>query len=145
MGSQELIRQEEGFFLLRSSWVCLLSSIYAAYRDYWNLVPVSAGVLITSWIYWSDPNTLWKRRLDMTYVISSFMYQNWMAWNAEYVLPYYSLSAITCACYPISNYLFRTGYRWGSIYTHAVMHTLACVCNLILYSGCLSDCNLKKH
>ena len=71
----------------------------------------------------------------MTYVLSSFWFQNYMAWGSEYAIPFYALSAITCACYPLSNYLFRRGRRWESMYAHATMHLLANICNFILYSG----------
>ncbi len=131
----QLIRQEEAYLIWRTSWVCILSTLYAAYRGHWELVPVPGGVFLTSILYWSKPNDMFYRRLDMTYVISSFMYQNYIAWGAENALPYYVLYIITCACFPISRYLFQAGYRWESFYIHAMMHILANLCNCILYSG----------
>jgi hypothetical protein len=139
MEPQHLIRPEEAYFLWKTSWICVISSAYAAYRGHWSLVPVPAGVFTTSLLYWSRPNVAWRRKVDMTYVLSAFMYQNYMAWGAEYVIPFYALSVITCACYPVSNHLFRAGRRWESMYFHAAMHVLANICNIILYSGALQN------
>ena len=63
-------------FLWRSSWISLLSGIYAIWRRHYILAPVPLGVWITSINYWRHPvqNSI-RRKMDISYVLFAFAYQ----------------------------------------------------------------------
>jgi hypothetical protein len=130
--------------IYRVSFLSFLSSIYAIYCECYDLAPVPGGVFLTSVNYWRRPTYGWRRNLDMGYVMSAVMYQNYRAYHAFYytmkleqsfVLLYYALVLFGIACYPVSVYLYKKKDLWGSTYVHCLLHVVANIANVLLYSS----------
>ena len=64
-----------------------------------------------------------------------FIYQGIMAYNAEFSAEYYLLIAIAVSFYPIGLLYYKKGDTWRSTYSHVILHILANLANLILYSS----------
>ena len=130
-----IITREQAQYIYRVSYLLPCSSIYAIYRHHYNLAIVPGSVFLTSIHYWKKPDHSYRRYLDMTTVISAFIYQNYMAYNAEYANIYYTLSFFSVVSYPIGIYYYNKKYYWESIYAHMMLHILANMANIVLYSG----------
>lgn len=119
----------------RVSLLFLLSSSYALYRGHYALALVPGGVLMTSLNYWRKPTYGWRRNLDITFVWSALIYQNIRAYRMSNAVPYYHLMIFGASLYPISNYLHKKKYYWSSTYVHCMLHIVANISNMVLYSG----------
>ena len=76
----------------------------------------------------------------MAYVITAFLYQSFLAREAEYAMAYYILSSIGLASYPIGRYVYLHGDVWMSFYIHSIVHIAGNLANVTLYSGCITQC-----
>jgi len=130
--------------IYRVSFLSFLSSIYAIYCECYDLAPVPGGVFLTSVNYWRRPTYGWRRNLDMGYVTCAVMYQNYRAYHTYYytmkmghyfVLLYCGLVLLGIGCYPVSVYLYKKKDLWGSTYVHCLLHVVANIANVLLYSG----------
>ncbi len=119
----------------RVSLLFLLSCSYALYRGHYTLAVVPGGVLLTSLNYWRKPTYGWRRNLDMAFVLSALIYQNIRAYHMTNAVPYYHLMIFGASLYPIGNYLHKKKYYWGSTFTHCMLHIVANISNMVLYSG----------
>ena len=98
--------------IFRVSFLSFLSSIYALYCGVYDLAIVPGGVFLTSVNYWRYPIHGWRRNLDMGYVASALIYQNYRAYymateGHEYILLYYALMFFSIGCYPVSLHLHK--------------------------------------
>jgi len=66
---------------------------------------------------------------------SCFVYQGIMAYNADLAAEYYVLVSIAVCFYPIGIIYYTKGDTWSSTYSHSMVHLLANLANLILYSS----------
>ena len=126
--------------IFRVSFLSFLSSIYALYCGVYDLAIVPGGVFLTSVNYWRYPIHGWRRNLDMSYVASALVYQNYRAYymateGHDYILLYYALMFFSMICYPISLHLHKKKDLWGSTYVHCLLHVVANIANLVLYGG----------
>lgn len=119
----------------RVSFLSMLSCSYALYRGHYALALVPGGVLMTSLNYWRKPTYGWRRNLDITFVWSALIYQNIRAYHMKNAVPYYHLMIFGASLYPISNYLHKKKYYWSSTYVHCMLHIVANISNMVLYSG----------
>jgi hypothetical protein len=111
--------------------------MYALYRGHYALAPVPGGVFLTSINYWGNPGDAWRRQLDMVYVVAAFLYQSFLAREAQYATAYYLLSSIGLASYPIGWLAYLRGDIWLSVYIHSIIHMAGNLANVALYSGCV--------
>ena len=126
--------------IFRVSFLSFLSSIYALYCGVYDLAIVPGGVFLTSVNYWRYPIHGWRRNLDMSYVASALVYQNYRAYymateGHDYILLYYALMFFSMICYPVSLHLHKKKDLWGSTYVHCLLHVVANIANLVLYGG----------
>jgi hypothetical protein len=133
--------------IYRVSFLSFLSSIYAIYCDCYDLAIVPGGVFLTSVNYWRRPTYGWRRNLDMGYVASALIYQNYHAYHAyhayyymmnldqSFALLYLALMLFSIGCYPVSVYLYKKKDIWGSTYVHCLLHVVANIANVVLYNG----------
>ena len=134
------MEQKYSSFIFRVSFISFLSSIYALYCGVYDLAIVPGGVFLTSVNYWRYPIHGWRRNLDMSYVASALVYQNYRAYymateGHDYILLYYALMFFSMICYPVSLHLHKKKDLWGSTYVHCLLHLAANVANVLLYSG----------
>ena len=139
-----IMKREYYSYIYRVSFLSFLSSIYAIYCDCYDLAVVPGGVFLTSVNYWRRPTYGWRRNLDMGYVASALIYQNYHAYHAYYymmnldqsfALLYLALMLFGIGCYPASIYLHKKKDIWGSTYVHCLLHVVANIANVVLYSG----------
>ena len=122
-------------FIWRISFISAFSCAYAAYRGHYELAVVPGGVLVTSLNYWRLPMHGWRRNLDIAVVWTALIYQNIRAYNMSNAVPYYYLMGIASLLYPTSIYLYKESYWWWSTYAHCMLHIIANIGNVVLYSG----------
>ena len=117
------------------SFLSLGSSIYAVYNGYYCLSICPGGVFLTSINYWIYPDYSWRRYLDMTYVKFAFIYQVYKAYGSQYMIYYYLLMFIAISMYPLGIYYYKKNLFWHSTYAHCILHIIANIANIVLYSG----------
>ena len=118
----------------RVSFLSMLSCSYAIYQGHYDLAIVPGGVFMTSINYWRLPTYGWRRNLDMTYVCGALIYQSIRAYKMTTAAPYYHLMGIASLLYPMSIYLYKKKCYWWSTYVHCMVHIVANMGNLVLYS-----------
>ena len=126
---------EQYNFIWRVSFVSAFSCAYAAYRGHYELTIVPGSVLLTSLNYWRLPTYGWRRNLDIACVWSALIYQNIRAYRMSTAAPYYRVMGIASLLYPMSIYLYKKKRYWGSTYAHCMLHIIANIGNVVLYSG----------
>jgi hypothetical protein len=121
--------------LFYTSFLCLPSIYYAIYRGHYDFVHVPLGVFITSFLYWDNPKKdSFQRKLDITYVAISLLYQFIRAFWAENGIYYYIFVILALSLYPIGNY-YQNKHLGISVLFHAFLHLFANISNIALYSG----------
>jgi hypothetical protein len=121
--------------IYNTSFLSLGSSMYALYNGHYDLSICSGGVFLTSINYWIYPDYSWRRYLDMTYVKLALFYQLYSAYRSQYMIHYYSLMFFAISFYPLGIYYHKKNLFWHSTCSHCLIHIIANVANIILYSG----------
>lgn len=122
-------------FLCKISILSLISSLYAVYKEKYDLALVVFCVFLTSLIYWNKPTNCWRKTLDIIYVKFALFYHMLRAYNSEYYTLYYITIFISLCFYPLGIYLYNKKLYWESTYAHSMVHIIANISNIILYSG----------
>ena len=131
-----ILYPEQCHFLCKISISSLITSLYALYKDYYELAVIHFGVFLTSILYWYKPiPTSWRKTLDVTYVKFALFYTIIRAYNSEYYILYYITISISLCFYPLGIYLYNKKLYWESTYAHSMLHIIANISNFILYSG----------
>jgi hypothetical protein len=130
-----ILEPEQYNLIFRVSFLSLGSSVYAIHNGYYDLALCPGGVFLTSITYWVKPDYSWRRYLDMLYVKFALSYQLYKAYNSQYMVYYYTLIAITVAFYPLGVYYYKKKLYWKSTYSHCMLHLIANIANIVLYSG----------
>lgn len=136
-----ILYPEQCEFLCYIAFCCVISAIYAFYKEKYDLGLVVFGVFVTSIIYWYKPNNCWRRTLDIVYVKFALIYHIIRAYNSEYYLMYYFTLATSLCFYPLGIYLYNKKLYWESTYAHSMVHVISNISNLILYSGTIVPLN----
>ena len=132
---ETILEKEQYTVLYRVSYLSLFSAVYAFYREHYHLAIVPGSVFLSSIHYWKKPDYSYRRYLDMTVVKSAVIYQHYMAYNAEYANMYYTILYIAMLSYPIGLYYYNKKDYWKSTYAHMMLHIVANIGNIVLYSG----------
>ena len=122
-------------FICKISILSLIASIYAVYKEKYDLALVVFGVFLTSLIYWHKPTNCWRKTLDIIYVKFALFYHMIIAYNSEYYTLYYITIFISLCFYPLGIYLYNNKMYWESTYAHSMVHIIANISNIILYTG----------
>jgi hypothetical protein len=131
-----ILYPDQCHFLCKISIISLISSLYALYKDYYELAVIPFGVFLTSIIYWYKPiPNSWRQTLDVTYVKFAVFYNIIRAYNSEYYILYYITAIIGLCFYPLGIYLYNKKMYWESTYAHSMGHIIANISNFILYTG----------
>jgi hypothetical protein len=130
-----ILYKDQYQLLWKSSWFTLISFIYAIYKQQYYLSISPGIVFITSINYWRKPDYSWRRYLDMTCVKCGFLYHLIRAYNAQYNKEYYTIVFFAASCYPIGIYYYDKKLYWHSTYAHCMLHIIANISNIVLYSG----------
>ena len=97
-----ILYPEQCYFLCKISILSLLASLYALYKEYYELALIPFGVFLTSLIYWHKPiPNSWRHTLDVTYVKFALFYNSIRAYNSEYYIIYYITIIISLCFYPL--------------------------------------------
>jgi hypothetical protein len=121
-------------FLFITSWLSLLSFIYAHKRGHYDLMWVPFAVWFSSILYWWHPVDSIRRYFDITVVSCGLTFQLYKALHAEYNKLYYFFVLMAVLCYPLSQFYYLSN-PWISVFCHSLIHILGNVSNFILYSG----------
>ena len=132
---ETILEKEHYTAIYRVSYLSLFSALYAFYRGHYNLVVVPGSVFLSSIHYWKKPDYSYRRYLDMTVVKSAVIYQHYIAYNAEYANMYYTILCIAMLSYPVGVYYYNKKDYWKSTYAHMMLHIMANIGNIVLYSG----------
>jgi len=137
-----ILYPEQYSFLCKISIVSLIASLYAIYKEYYELAVIPFGVFLTSIIYWHNPTpNSWRKTLDVTYVKFALVYNSIRAYKSEYYIIYYITIIISLCFYPLGIYLYNEKMYWESIYAHSMVHIIANISNFILYTGYVMPLN----
>jgi hypothetical protein len=133
---------EQSRFIWKVSWMSLYSSLYAIQRRHYSVAMVPGGVFLTSIYYWRNPDySSWRRKLDMSYIGASLIYQTIRAYNSENSKMYYFIMIGAVCCYPMSYHFYYKKQYWKSTYFHSMVHVVANIANIVLYSGHILPAN----
>jgi hypothetical protein len=130
-----ILYPDQCLFLCKISILSLMSSLYAVYKEQYELAFIPFGVFLTSLMYWHKPTNCWRKTLDITYVKIALIYNMIRAYNSEYYIYYYITAFISLCFYPLGIYLYNKKLYWESTYVHSMVHIIANISNIILYSG----------
>ena len=137
-----ILEPEYASCIYRVSFISFFSFMYALHCECYDLAAVPGGVFLTSINYWREPVYGWRRNLDMSYVACALIYQNYRAYHLlsspsqmPALLTYYTLMGIGMMCYSLSVHLYKKKDIWSSTYVHCLVHVLANIANVVLYSG----------
>jgi hypothetical protein len=133
-----ILYPEQYNIIFTISFLSLGSSIYAVYNGYYDLSICPGGIFLTSINYWRKPDYSWRRYLDMNYVMLALLYQLYKAYRSQYMIQYYSLTVVAVSMYPLGVYYYKQKQYWHSTYAHCILHIIANLANMILYSGRIS-------
>jgi hypothetical protein len=132
-----ILPREYSIWILRVSHLSFLSAVYAFWKQCpieIQLVPLSVGC--SSVFYWKMPDTSWRRYLDILVVQIALWFQCYRVWNAEYSLLYYGITGAGITCFIVGLLSYYHWRSYGiSTATHCMLHILANLANLIVYSG----------
>ena len=130
-----ILEQKYYIHIYRISYLSFISCIYGLYREHYSVAIVPGSVFLTSIHYWKKPDYSYRRYLDMGVVQSALIYQNYMAYNAQYATMYYTILSIAVLSYPVGIYYYNKKDYWKSTSAHILLHILANIGNIVLYTG----------
>jgi hypothetical protein len=132
---ETILEKEQYIILYRVSYLSLFSALYAFYMTHYSLAIVPGSVFLSSIHYWKKPDYSYRRYLDMAVVKTAVIYQHYMAYNAQYANMYYGILYVAMLSYPIAVYYYNKKDYWKSTYAHMMLHIIANIGNIVLYSG----------
>lgn len=121
--------------LYASSYLSLISVVYASYREYYTLSCIPGSVFLTSILYWQRPDYSWRRTVDMAVVNTALVMNCYVAWWAQRGWFYYGITSFAVCLYIVARELYKRGYLLESTVCHAGLHLFANIANLVMYSG----------
>jgi hypothetical protein len=122
--------------LLKTTGATITSIVYAMKQRQYDFALCNAVVLFTSVNYWRDPKcTCMRRYIDIAVVLSSLFYHMCSAFQSQRALQYYTITALGVCFYHLGCVHYNDKDYWRSAYSHSVLHILANLAQLALYSG----------
>ena len=122
--------------LLKTSLSTVACVVYAFNKRQHDFALCNAVVLFTSVNYWRDPKYTCKRRyIDIVVVLSSLFYHMCVAFHSQRALQYYTITGLGMCFYHLGCIHYNDKDYWRSAYSHSVLHILANLAQIVLYSG----------
>ena len=129
------LTQKQYLILYKSSYITLFGIFSAIYNKYYDLALTDIIIFITSINYWTNPNIILNRNIDISCVNIFILYQLIRAYEAEYVIQSYICVAISLIFYRISCKLSNRHLHWQATYAHIMVHIFMNMGSIILHSG----------
>lgn len=130
-----IIDKNNYIHMYRTSHLFLISFLYGILRKHYSVSIVPGLIFLGSINYWKNPDYSYRRYLDIGITTSGIIYQNYMAYNAEYANIYYLIFLIGILSYPLGIYYYRRREYWKYTYAHCSLHIIANIGTIVLYSG----------
>ena len=128
--------QPRHYYYLTCTSNFTLISIYYSYKLGFYLETIlTTCLLLTSLNYWRYPTLGFRRNLDRFVVVTSVSVQTIHLRNQPSFYQYIFLSAFSISCYRISNYFKKKKMMNLNVFFHSMLHLLANVANLVLYTS----------
>lgn len=128
--------EKQTSLLLKTTGATITSIVYAMKQRQYDFALCNAAVLFTSVNYWRDPKyTCMRRYIDIAVVLSSLFYHMCAAFQSQRALQYYTITALGMCFYHLGCVHYHDKDYWRSAYSHSVLHILANLAQLALYSG----------
>ena len=122
--------------LLKTTTSTIASVVYALKQRHYDFALCNAVVLFTSVNYWRDPKyTCMRRYIDIAVVLSSLFYHMCAAFQTQRALQYYTITTLGLCFYHLGCVHYNDKDYWRSAYSHSVLHILANLAQIVLYSG----------
>jgi hypothetical protein len=129
----------QAHFIWYCAWLSIPSAIYAyGHPTTAHFAPIPAAVFTTSLLYWHNPiRDSWRRKLDMAVVSTGLTHHMYYAVYRpnRHTPAYLALIGVSVMSYAISQYYLQRHQYWPATYTHALIHLIANIANLVLYYG----------
>ena len=122
---------EQYNILWTSSWMALFPTLIALNEKQYDLALCSGSVFLSSINYWKYPINNWCKRLDITVVRMSLMYQLYKCYKTKNV-PYLLFSLSGICSYYLGDYYFRQNKYWIYTYFHFGLHFMGNLGNFAL-------------
>ena len=130
-----ILYKEQCRFICKASCLSLISLFYAIHREYYGMTIVPGGVFLTSINYWRNPDYSWRRTVDIFYVKTSLFFNIFVAYHTDRFYAYLSIISISILFYLIGIEYYKRKMYWRSTYCHSMLHVIANIANIVLYSG----------
>lgn len=143
MPSTLILPLPNAYFIWYCAWLAVPSALYAyTHPATTHFAFIPTAVWATSLLYWRNPvSDSWRRNFDMAIVSAGLTHHICYAVTTPGIDPfitrtYLSLIGISTMFYVVSQYylLYRHSY-WPATYTHAMIHLVANIANVVLYYG----------
>ena len=126
-------------FIWYFAWFAVPSAIYAyTHPSTTHFAPIPASVFATSLLYWRNPiRDSWRRKFDIAAVSTGLTHHMYYAlYHPTPQTPtYLALIGVSVMSYTISQYYLHREQYWPATYTHAMIHLVANIANIVLYYG----------
>ena len=130
-----IIPIDQGYFLCIISCIHIVTFLYAFRQKLFYLAIHPFIVFFTSINYWRKPMYDWRRVMDIICVLFALSTHILHSIKAQNRALYSYITIIALLFYPISWYLLKNKYVWASTIAHSMIHIVADIANVILYSG----------
>ena len=124
-------------FLWGASWMSFVAAVYGYATGKPADVYIAPGaIFFTSILYWFYPvHYSWQYYLDISTVHIMALYSLFRAYNAEFMYAYYAFFCAGVGFFPIGLYYYNRGMYVESTFAHMMLHLVANIGNIVVFSG----------
>ena len=126
---------EYSTILYPTSFIPLISSVYAITNGMWVYSLIPTCVSGSSILYWYNPDYSWRRYLDMAVVQVGFICITWLSFYSA-TQAYFIITEIIAICmFYLGVYFYKHKHHYYSALAHSGLHILATLANIIVFMG----------
>jgi len=130
-----ILPREYYIILYFTSYLSLISVVYATYRGYYVLSCIPGLVFVSSILYWQRPDYSWRRRLNMAVINTALLMNCYVAWWAQQGWLYYGITSFAVCLYILAKVSYRRGYLLHATLYHIGLYLFGNIANIVMYSG----------
>ena len=134
-----ILYKEQYYFICKASFLSVASLLYALHRGYYGMALVPGSVFLTSINYWRKPDFSWRRYIDMAVVKTALFCQFVVSFRSNRFWSYNLFMSTSVIFYLLGIEYYKRKMYWHSTYSHSMLHVIANIGNIILYSGDMSS------